>query len=97
VEVLLRRLREWQPETPDEEARAVLRRALQVYAKEAEADRIDETGARIAEALPPVQQLFVLEDLHTLVQVDGPPTEDEQRAIRSLAEAWDINVRLDSN
>lgn len=94
LQVMMDRLREWQPELSTGEARAVLRRALQVYADQPNESLVRDSVEALKEALPSVQRLTVLDDLYAVVQADEALTRNERQLILSLARAWDVNVRL---
>lgn len=94
IDVILQRLHEWQPERSQEEIRDVLRRALQVYADEPGQSLIQESVESLKEALALVQRLTVLDDLNSIVHADGELTGQERELIIYLAQAWDVNVRL---
>lgn len=94
IEVILDRLGEWQPQMSREEIRDVFRRSLQVYADEPEQDLIQESVETLKEVLPLVQRLTVLDDLNSVAYADGALTRNERELIMYLAQAWDINVRL---
>jgi uncharacterized tellurite resistance protein B-like protein len=93
IEVILERLQEWQPDLSEEQTRDVLRRALQVYADEPQG-LIRDSVESLKRALPDVQRLAVLDDLHCIARADGDLTDEEHEMITSLAKAWDVNVRL---
>lgn len=94
IDVMLDRLQEWQPSLSEGEVREVLRRALQVYAEQPDEALIHDSVETLKEALPVVQRLTVLDDLYTVVQADDAVTRTERQLILSLAQAWDVNVRL---
>jgi len=94
IEVMLKRLNEWQPDRSTEEVRNIFRRALQVYADEPEQSLIQESVETLKEALPLVQRLTVLDDLNTVAHADGEFTSQERELIMYLAQAWDMNIRL---
>jgi uncharacterized tellurite resistance protein B-like protein len=94
IDVMLERLGEWQPELSQEEIRDVFRRSLQVYADEPEQSLIQDSVEALKEVLPLVQRLTVLDDLNTVAHADGGLTRNERELIMYLAQAWDINVRL---
>jgi uncharacterized tellurite resistance protein B-like protein len=94
IEIILDRLQEWQPELSQEALRDVFRRALQVYADQPEAALIEDSVEALKEALPVVQRLTALDDLNTVAQADGALSENERALILNLAQAWDVNVRL---
>jgi uncharacterized tellurite resistance protein B-like protein len=94
ITVILERLQEWQPNLGPEEAREVVRSSLQVYAEGEQELLIRESMTTLKQALPDVQRLAVLDDLHCVARADGDLTDNERDLITSLARAWDVNVRL---
>jgi uncharacterized tellurite resistance protein B-like protein len=94
IDTMEERLHEWEPELSDDQVREVVRRALQVYADEPEEGLIHDSVEALKEALPSTQRLTVLDDLHTVARADGALSRNERELIRSLAQAWDLNVRL---
>ncbi|PSQ98880.1 MAG: TerB family tellurite resistance protein [Bacteroidetes bacterium SW_11_64_17] len=97
IDVVQERLQEWQPDLSGEEIQEVVRRALQVYADQPEESLIYDSVEALKEALPSTQRLTVLDDLHTVAQADGPLTRDERQLITSLAQAWDLNIRMNGH
>jgi uncharacterized tellurite resistance protein B-like protein len=93
ITLMLERLQEWQPDLGEEEIRDVLRNALQVYGEEGER-LVQESVETLKRALPDVQRLAVLDDLHCIAKVDGDLSDAEHDLITSLAKAWDVNVRM---
>lgn len=94
IDAIEDRLQEWQPGLSGKEVREVVRRALQVYADEPEQDLVHDSVEALKEALPSTQRLTVLDDLHTVARADGALTRNERQLITSLAQAWDVSVRL---
>jgi uncharacterized tellurite resistance protein B-like protein len=94
IEAMVDRLHEWRPDRSEAQLREILRRALQVYADEPGEDLIHDSVEALKEALSPTHRLTVLDDLHTVARVDGGITRNERRLIQSLAQAWDLNVRM---
>jgi uncharacterized tellurite resistance protein B-like protein len=94
IEVILERLQEWQPDLDAEEAEDVVRNSLQVYAEGPPEELVRESMTTLKRALPDVQRLAVLDDLHCIARADGDLTDNERDLITSLARAWDVNVRL---
>lgn len=92
--VMADRLREWQSAEADDEVQDVLQRAVRAYADRTDEPLLQDSVEGLNEALSDVQKLIVLDDLHTVVQADGPPTSDERQSLRTLAEAWGIHVRI---
>jgi tellurite resistance protein len=94
IALILERLQEWQPQRSEEAIRDVFRRALQVYANQPEGALIQESVEALKDALPLVQRLTALDDLYAVAQTDGTLSENERQLILDLAQAWDVNVRL---
>ncbi len=94
IDVILERLQEWQPDLSPDEAREVVRSSLQVYAEGEQEKLIRESMTTLKNALPDVQRLAVLDDLHCVARADGDLTDNERDLITSLARAWDVNVRM---
>ncbi len=97
VDVMVERLQEWQPERSLEELRNVVRRALQVYAEQPREDLIYDSVEALKEALSSTHRLTALDDLYTVARADGPLTRTERDLISSLAQAWDVNVRMNGH
>ena len=97
VDVMVERLQEWQPEQSAEELRHVVRRALQVYAERPHEDLIYDSVEALKKALPSTHRLTVLDDLYAVARTDGPLTRAERDFIMSLAQAWDLNVRMNGH
>lgn len=94
IDAVVDRLHEWRPGHSEEQVREVVRRALQVYADEPGTDLIRDSVEALKEALPTTHRLTVLDDLHTVARADGAITRDDRQLIQSLAQAWDLNIRL---
>ena len=94
INVILERLQGWQPDLEPEEAREVVRSSLQVYVEGEQDVLIRDSMTTLKKALPDVQRLAVLDDLHCVAQADGKVTDNERDLITSLARAWDVDVRL---
>lgn len=94
INVMLERLHEWQPELSEDQIREVFRHSLQVYADEPEQSLIQDSVEILKEVLPMVQRLTILDDLNTVAHADGALTRTERELIMYLAQAWDVNVRL---
>ncbi|WP_245846040.1 TerB family tellurite resistance protein [Longibacter salinarum] len=94
ITVILERLQEWQPDLGPEEAREIVRSSLQVYAEGEQEALIRDSMTTLKKALPDVQRLAVLDDLHCVARADGNLSDSERKLITSIARAWDVNVRL---
>jgi uncharacterized tellurite resistance protein B-like protein len=94
IELILDQLSSWQPDSSREDLRTIFRRALQVYADEPEQSLIQGSVEALKDALALVQRLTALDDLRTVAEADGEITDVERELIMNLAQAWDVNVRL---
>lgn len=94
IDVVVDRLQEWRPDRSEEQLREVVRRALQVYAEEPATDLIHDSVKALKKALPTTHRLTVLDDLHMVARADGAVSRNERELIQSLAEAWDLNIRM---
>jgi uncharacterized tellurite resistance protein B-like protein len=97
IDAMVDRLKEWHPDESEGQVREVVRRALQVYADEPGQDLIHDSVEALKDALPTTHRLTVLDDLHTVAQADGAITHAERELIHSLAQAWDLNVRMNGH
>ena len=97
IAVILERLQEWQPDLSPEEAREIVRSSLQVYAEGEQEELIRDSMTTLKNALPDVQRLAVLDDLHCVAQADGNLSDRERDLITSMARAWYVNVRLNGS
>lgn len=94
ITAALDRLQGWQPDLSSEEVREVFRRALHVYSERTDRSLIEGSIEALKKALPPIQRLAVLDDLHSVSRADGTLTDTEKEMLMGLARAWDVNVRL---
>lgn len=94
IDTILDRLHEWQPELSEDELRDAFRRSLQVYADDPKQSLIEDSVQDLKDALPLVKRLTALDDLNTVAYADGTLTSNERQLIMNLAQAWDVNVRL---
>ena len=97
ISVILDRLKGWQPEAYEAEARAIVREALQLYADEPGQEIFGQAMTALKEALTPIQRILVLDDLNQIASADGKLGDNERTLIKTLATAWDVKVRLSSN
>jgi len=94
IDAALQRLQEWRPDLSEDRIRNVFRRALQVYADDPDQALIRTSVEALKTALPLAQRLAVLNDLYVVARADGDLTDGEGELIQSLAQAWDVRVRL---
>jgi uncharacterized tellurite resistance protein B-like protein len=89
------RLREWDPDRSVSEIRETLRQALQAFEDRADDPFIASSVEAVEEALSPVQQLIVLDDLQAVSRADGSATQEQNQRLLSLADAWGMHIRLE--
>lgn len=94
IDAIIQRLTDWQPELDEQEVRRVLREALQVYADEPGRDILGASVRAIRNGLPMVQRLALLDDLVYIGEVDGGLNAEEKELISTLAQAWQVHIRL---
>ena len=94
IAAMIGRMQEWQPDLEEEDARSVLRSVLQFYAEEPGEEALGRSVGALKEALPLIQRLVVLDDLTYIANADGTYDDNEQELITSLADAWNVSVRL---
>lgn len=94
IQAIVERIGAWQPALDVDEARRVLGDVLQFYASEPDEEALGRSISAIKQALPDIQRLVVLDDLHHIALADGVLGDGAQQVIGMLAEAWDMPVRL---
>lgn len=94
IDATLARLGDWQPELEEEAVREVLREALQFYATGPDEPALRKSVQVLRDALPMVQRLALLDDLFFIAEADGTFRQEEKEMIQSLAQAWNVSVRL---
>ena len=94
IAVIIERLGEWEPDLAEEDVRDVLREALQHYADGPDESSLHHSVRNIGNFLPVVQRLVLLDDLMHIAEVDGALNEQKKKMLASLAEAWNVSIRL---
>lgn len=94
IALILDRLQDWDTELDEDEVREVFRRALQVYAEGPGHSLIEGSVGALKEALPLVQRLTALDDLLMVAQADGALSDTDRELLLNLAQAWEVNIRL---
>ena len=97
IEVMLQRINHWMPQGDEDEARAVIRDALEAYAEEPAQEVLQQSVKALKDWLPPIQRILFLDDLNHIARADGTITKSEREMITDLARAWQVVVRLSSN
>jgi uncharacterized tellurite resistance protein B-like protein len=94
IEAILERLHQWQPDLDEEALRDVVRESLHFYSSQPDRDALGASLKSIKEALPPIQRIAFLDDLVYIAKSDGVINENERDMIRSLSEAWGVEIRV---
>lgn len=97
LQAITERLHEWQPDLEEADTRQVLADVLQFYAEEPGEKALGRSIGAIKEALPAIQRLVVLDDLHYIARADGDLGSHARDMIASLAQAWEVSVRLNGH
>lgn len=94
ISAMIERLLQWQPDHSEDDVRNLLHEVLQYYAAGPEESELKRAVASISESLPMLQRLALLDDLVYIAEADDALTTAERDMIFNLAEAWNLNVRL---
>lgn len=97
IDAITQRIQQWQPGLSRAEAQDTLREVLRVYAQEPGEDMLRQAVQSLKNALSPVQRILVLDDLNHIAHADGTMHQHEREMIASLAEAWEVLIRLSGN
>lgn len=97
ITAMVERLRDWQPELSEEEVRQVLRRALGYYADEPGQEALQHSVESLRHQLSTVHRLVLLDDLAYIAGADGAINELEEEMLAHLAQAWEVNIRLNGH
>jgi uncharacterized tellurite resistance protein B-like protein len=96
IKSLIARLGGWRSDLDNEDLEDVLRTALEVYSTVNLTAGIQQSAMSIRERLPHALRLIVLDDLITVAECDGIMNGTEADMIGSLAQAWQLGVRLEA-
>ncbi|HET6566795.1 MAG TPA: TerB family tellurite resistance protein [Rhodothermales bacterium] len=94
ITAMIERMLQWQPGYTDEDVRKLLREVLQYYSSGPKESELKRAVHNVSESLPMLQRLALLDDLVYIAEADGDFTANERDMILTLAEAWNLNVRL---
>ncbi|NBC17485.1 MAG: hypothetical protein GVY18_09260 [Bacteroidetes bacterium] len=89
-QLLLRKLREWQPALTEQQVSDVLEEAVARYARRADADAVRTAVDALKTALPAEQRMAALHDLTQIANADGVFLDSEEDLINELMTAWDV-------
>lgn len=91
VQVMLNKLREWQPEAPTDDVRRMLRLAMTEYSQGPDEARLEKAIASVRSAMPREQRMAALNDLVKIANADGVFLDDEEDLINRLQTEWDVD------
>jgi uncharacterized tellurite resistance protein B-like protein len=91
MQVMLNKLREWQPEIAAAEVREVMSSALGAYAEGEDDDRLESAIQSVRRSLPREQRMAALNDLVTIANADGVFLDNEEDLINHLLAEWDVD------
>jgi uncharacterized tellurite resistance protein B-like protein len=94
IKALLTRLTDWREGMDEDEARTIVRTALERYAKGPDTELLQKVVLSIRQNLPVIQRLAVLDDLVYIAEADGLVKDNEANMIGTLAKAWGLGIRL---
>lgn len=94
IGAILERLHHWQPDLSGEELRGVVSEALQFYSSQPDRESLEASLKAIKKTLPPIQRLAFLDDLVHIAHADGVLNDNEQEMIKSLSNAWGVEVKI---
>lgn len=91
VQVMLRKLREWQPGVSENTIREVLRDAMDRYAHGPDQKQVRRSIRNVRDAMPEEQRAAALNDLIQIANADGVFLDDEEDLINDLVAEWDVD------
>ena len=91
VQVMVNKLREWQPEETDEPTEGILEAALEAYGRGGHSDMFERAIASVRRVLPHPERMAALNDLVKIANADGVFLDDEEDMINNLVAAWDVD------
>ncbi|MFT5514060.1 MAG: tellurite resistance protein [Rhodothermales bacterium] len=96
IKSLMGRLGGWRSDLDNEDLEDVLRTSIEVYSTVNLTAGIQQSAMSIRDRLPHALRLIVLDDLITVAECDGIMNRIESDMIGSLAQAWQLGVRLEA-
>ena len=91
IQVMLNKLREWQPEVAAADVKAVLSSALGAYSEGEDDNRLESAIQSVRKSLPREQRMAALNDLVTIANADGVFLDNEEDLINHLLTEWDVD------
>lgn len=91
VQVMLNKLREWQPDDTPADMRAVLAAAMEVYSHGEDQERLDQAISSVRDGLPREKRMAAMNDLVKIANADGVFLDTEEDLINHLLTEWDVD------
>jgi uncharacterized tellurite resistance protein B-like protein len=91
---LIERLGHWRSELDEQDVRNVIRTALETYSGSEMRAGLQHSASSIRERLPHALRLIVLDDLISVAESDGAMNASERDMIGTLAQAWQLGMRV---
>ncbi len=91
-QVILQKLRYWQPRHSESDTRRVLEAARRRYALGPDETALASSVTAVRSALPEEQRRTVLEDLVQIANADGFFLDNEEDMINHLMQAWELSA-----
>lgn len=91
VQVMIRKLKEWQPDVSEDRVRAILRTAMNRYAEGVDERRLHQAILAVKESMPASKRMAALHDLIQIANADGVFLDVEEDLINSLLAEWEVD------
>lgn len=91
VQVMMRKLREWQPDVPEARVREILRTAMNRYAEGVDERRLHQAIISVKESMPASKRMAALHDLIQIANADGVFLDVEEDLINNLLAEWEVD------
>jgi len=92
LQVILKKLQEWQPTFTESKVSTVLNSVLECYSLGPDEERLDNAIASVRVNLPRTKRATALHDLIVIANADGVFLDDEEDMINRLIAAWDLDA-----
>lgn len=96
ISSMIQRLGGWRSDMDPDDLQAVIRTALEVFSEVDLIEVLQQCAVSIRERLPHALRLIVLDDLIAVAEADGNMNRNEADMIGSLAQAWQLGVRIEA-
>ncbi|MFT4605664.1 MAG: tellurite resistance protein [Rhodothermales bacterium] len=96
ISSMMTRLGGWRSDLDPDDLQAVIRTALEVFSEVNLVEVLQQCAVSVRERLPHALRLIVLDDLIAVAESDGSMNRNEADMIGSLAQAWQLEIRIDA-